>query len=113
MNDLSANDILLFGALVGALALVLIGGLWALAHRGRKRWRAARVQIIVAQPGDAVVITYSGSLTAKQREQIIASAERRLPIGVSAMVMDGGLQVARVVSVKDGINPIPQPAPGP
>lgn len=103
MNDLSANDILLFGALSGALLVVLIGSLWALAHRGRRRFNAERVQIITAQPGDAVVITYAGSLTAKQREQIAASAERRLPTGVSAVVMDGGLQVSRVVSLSDGL----------
>lgn len=101
MNDLSANDILLFGALTGALLLVLIGGLWSLAHRGRRRFNAERVQIITAQPGDAVVITYAGSLTVKQREQIVASAERRLPTGVSAMVMDGGLQVSCVVGLSD------------
>ncbi|MDQ2822051.1 MAG: hypothetical protein M3Y65_16925 [Pseudomonadota bacterium] len=40
MNDLSANDILLFGALIGVLAVILLGGLWALAHRGRTRWSA-------------------------------------------------------------------------
>jgi hypothetical protein len=103
MNDLSAIDIILFCALMGAVMVAVLGLCWALEYRGRQRWSAERVQIIVAQPGDAVVITYPGSLTAKQREQIIASAERRLPTGVSAMVMDSGLRVERVVSVSDSL----------
>lgn len=61
MNDLYANDILLFGALTDAVLIMLIGELWALAHRGRRRFNAERVQIITAQPGDTVVITYAGS----------------------------------------------------
>jgi hypothetical protein len=129
MNDLSANDILLFGALAGALALVLCSGLWALAHRGRKRWSAARadrvaaegIQIITAAPGDAVVVTYPGHMTAEQRNQIVEAMERRLPKGVSAMVLEGGLRMSHVVSVKDAPEPparghvpprpIPQPKP--
>jgi hypothetical protein len=109
MNDLSANDIMLFGALVGALALVLLGGLWALAHRGRKRWSAERadrvvadgIQIITAAPGDAVVVTYPGHMTAEQRSQIIEAMERRLPKGVNAVVLEGGLRMSHVVSVSD------------
>lgn len=109
MNDLSANDILLFGALTGALLVVLIGGLWALAHRGRKRWSAERtaepaperVQVIKASPGDAVVLTYPRVLTAEQRDHLITIIERRLPKGVMAIVLEGGLRMSHVVSVKD------------
>lgn len=46
MNDLSANDILLFGALTGALVVTLLGLLWAMAHQGRKRWSAERFERI-------------------------------------------------------------------
>lgn len=38
---------------------------------------------------------------AKLYEQIVASAERRLPIGVSAMVIDGVLKVSHVVGLSD------------
>jgi hypothetical protein len=107
MNDLSANDILLFGALAGALVVVVLSLCWAVAHRGRQRWSAERVdrmvaeriQIITASPGDAVVVTYPGTLTPEQRTQIIAAIERRLSNGVSAMVLDGGLRMSHVVSV--------------
>lgn len=109
MNDLSANDILLFGVLVGALVLIMLGGVWALAHRGRKRWSAQRadcvvaesIQVIIASPGDAVVVTYAGHMSTEQRNQIIEAIERRLPKGVNAMLLDGGLRMSHVVSVKD------------
>ena len=109
MNNVSANDILLFGALVGALLVVLIGGLWALAHRGRKRWSAERtaepvperVQVIKASPGDAVVMTYPRVLTAEQRDHLIRIIECRLPKGVMAIVLEGGLRMSHVVSIKD------------
>lgn len=116
MNNVSAtNDILLLAALAGALVLVLVGGLWALTHRGRKRWSADRVdrvvaegiQVITASPGDSVVVTYPGMLTKEQRGQIVEAIERRLPDGVNAMLMDGGLRVSHVI-----INPVPQPSPG-
>jgi hypothetical protein len=107
MNDLSATDIMLFGALAGALALIVLAGLWALAHRGRRRFNAERVEIITASAGDAVVVTYPGQLTQDQRTQIIKSIERRLPDGVIAMVLDGGLRMSHVVSVSDA--PIEQP----
>jgi hypothetical protein len=42
MNDLSANDILLFGALAGVLVVIVLGLCWAVAHRGRQRWSAER-----------------------------------------------------------------------
>lgn len=120
MNDLSANDILLFGALAGALVLMLLGGLWALAHRGRNRWSAQRascvvaegIQVITASPGDAIVVTYPGHMTTEQRNQIIEDIERRLPKGVNAMVLEGGLRMSHVVSVKDEINPVGMPSPG-
>jgi hypothetical protein len=109
MNDLSANDILLFGALTGVLLVVLIGGLWALTHRGRQRWSADRadrvvaegIRIITASPGDAVVVTYPNMLTQEQRGQIIAAIERRLPQGVNALLLDGGLRMSHVVSVSE------------
>lgn len=120
MNNLSAFDIMLFGALVGALVLILLGGLWALAHRGRKRWSsehadrvvAEGIQVITASPGDAVVVTYPGHMTTEQRNQIIEDIERRLPKGVNAMVLEGGLRMSHVVSVKDEINPVGMPSPG-
>jgi hypothetical protein len=101
MNDLSANDILLFGALAGVLIVTIGAALWALTHRGRRRFNAERVQIITAQPGDAVVVTHPGTLTQDQRTQIIAAVERRLPDGVIAMVLDGGLRMSHVVSLHD------------
>jgi hypothetical protein len=105
--DLSANDILLFGALAGVLAVIVMGLCWAVAHRGRQRWSAERadqvladgIQILTAAPGDAVVVTYPGHMTAEQRNQIIEAMERRLPKGVNAMVLEGGLRVSHVVSV--------------
>lgn len=117
MNELSANDILLFGALAGVLVLVLIGGLWALAHRGRKRWSTDRadrivadgIHVVTAGPGDAVVVTYPGMLTKEQRGQIVEAIERRLPKGVNALLMDGGLRMSHVVSVKEEINPVAMP----
>lgn len=120
MNDFSANDIMLFGVLTGALVLVLIGGLWALARRGRKRWSAERadhvtperVQVIKASPGDSVVLTYPRVLTAEQRDHLIGVVERRLPKGVNAMVLEGGVCMSHVVSLKDGFNPVPMPSPG-
>jgi hypothetical protein len=42
MNDLFAIDILLFGALTGVLAVIVLGLFWAMAHRGRTRWSAER-----------------------------------------------------------------------
>lgn len=119
MNDLSAFDILLFVALIGAVMVSLLGLCWALAHRGRQRWSAEhvdrvvaeRIQVITASPGDAVVVTYPGVLTPEQRTQIVAAIERRLSSGVNAMVLDGGLRMSHVVSVKDGFNPIKQPDP--
>jgi hypothetical protein len=116
MNDLSANDILLFGALAGVLVVIVLGLCWAVAHRGRQRWRAERadrvvaegIQYIAAGPGDTVVVTYAGALTQEQRGQIIEAIERRLPKGVNALLMDGGVRVSHVVSVKDA----PAPPPG-
>jgi hypothetical protein len=107
--ELSANDILLFSALAGALVVVVLGLCWAVAHRGRQRWSAERadrivadgIQIITVAPGDAVVVTYPGHMTAEQRSQIIEAMERRLPRGVNAMVLEGGLRMSHVVSVSD------------
>lgn len=104
MSDI---DIILVAALIGAFCLVLLGGLWALAYRGRTRWSADRtdqvvadgIQIVTAGPGDAVVVTYPGHMTEEQRDQIIEIMERRLPKGVSAMVLEGGLRMSHVVSV--------------
>lgn len=42
MNNLSAFDIMLFGALVGALVAIVLGLCWAVAHRGRQRWSAGK-----------------------------------------------------------------------
>lgn len=42
MNDLTAIDILLYGALAGVIAVAIGAVLWALAYRGRKRWSAER-----------------------------------------------------------------------
>ena len=42
MNDLSANDILLFGALAGVLVVIVLGLCWAVAHRGRQRFNTER-----------------------------------------------------------------------
>jgi len=107
--ELSALDILLYGALAGVIAVALGAALWALAWRGRKRWSTDRADRVVAEgiqrlttsPGDAVVITYPGLMTKEQRGQIIEAIERRLPKGVNAMVLEGGLRMSHVVSVKD------------
>jgi hypothetical protein len=109
MNDLSAIDIILFCALMGAVMVAVLGLCWALEYRGRKRWSAERadrvvadgIQVITAAPGDAVVVTYRGHMTAEQRTQIIETMERRLPKGVNAMVLEGGMRVSHVVSVSD------------
>lgn len=109
MNELSASDIILCGAIAGALVVAVGAVLWALAYRGRMRWSADRADKIVAEgirilrasAGDSVVVTYPGALTQDQRNQIIASVERRLPDGVVAMVLDGGLRMSHVVSVAD------------
>lgn len=100
---------MLLGALVGTLALVVLGGIWALAHRGRKRWSTERadrivadgIQVVTAGPGDAIVVTYPGMLTKEQRGQIAEAIERRLPKGVNAMLLDGGLRMSHVVKVSD------------
>jgi gas vesicle protein len=42
MNNLSATDILLYGALVGAVVVAFGAVLWACAYRGRQRWSAER-----------------------------------------------------------------------
>jgi hypothetical protein len=42
MNNLSAFDILLYGALTGVVLVAIGAALWALAYRGRKRWSAER-----------------------------------------------------------------------
>ena len=42
MNDLSAFDILLYGALSGAVLVAVGAALWALAWRGRRRFNAER-----------------------------------------------------------------------
>lgn len=71
MNDLSASDILLYGSLSGVVVVTVGALLWALAYRGRTRWSADRagqvvaesVQVITANPGDAVMVTYPGTLT--------------------------------------------------
>jgi hypothetical protein len=107
--ELSATDIILFGVLAGALIVTLLGLLWAMAYQGRKRWSvehadrvvADGIQIITASPGDAVVVTYPGMLTQEQRGQIIEAIERRLCKGVSAMVLDGGLGMSHVVSLRE------------
>jgi hypothetical protein len=124
MNDLSALDIPLYGALSGAAVVAVCAVLWALAYRGRKRWSADRadqvvadgIRILVAGPGDAVVVTYPGTMSQEQRAWIIEAIERRLPKGVNAMVMDGGLNLSHVVSSATSpghvaLRPIPQPAP--
>lgn len=101
MNNLSATDILLYGALAGAVVVAIGAVLWACAYRGRTRFKAERIEVITARPGDAVVVTYPNHLTQDQRTQIIKSVERRLPEGVIAMVLDGGLRMSHVVSLKD------------
>lgn len=109
MNNLSATDILLYGALAGAVLVAIGAVLWACAYRGRKRWSAERadrmvaegIRSITASPGDAVVVTYPGMLTQEQRGQIVEAVERRLPKGVNALLMDGGLRMSHVVSLKD------------
>jgi hypothetical protein len=109
MNNLSATDIMLFGALFGALALIVLAGLWALAHRGRKRWTAERADRVVADgmrilkagAGDIIVITYPGHLTREQGRQIMEAMERKLPKGVKAMLMDGGMRMSHVVTASE------------
>lgn len=109
MNDLSASDIMLYGAIAGVFVSAIGAVLWALSYRGRTRWSADRADEVVAEgirvlrasAGDSVVVTYPGTLTQDQRTQIIASVERRLPDGVIAMVLDGGLRMSHVVSVGD------------
>jgi hypothetical protein len=109
MNNLSATDIMLFGALFGALALIVLAGLWALSHRGRKRWSPERtdrvvdegIRILKTSAGDMVVVTYPGHLTREQGRQIMEAMERKLPKGVKAMLMDGGMRVSHVVSASE------------
>ena len=42
MNNVTALDCFLYGALIGAGILATGGLCWALAYRGRKRWSAER-----------------------------------------------------------------------
>jgi hypothetical protein len=109
MNDLSAFDILMYGALAGAVLVAVGAALWAMAYRGRQRWSTDRadqlvadgMHILTARPGDAVVITYPGLMTQEQQMQIIAAVERKLPKGVMAIVLENGLRMSHVVSVSD------------
>jgi hypothetical protein len=100
-------DLAMYAVLASALLLTIVAALWALAYRGRTRWNAERadrvvadgMHILTAGPGDAVVVTYPGMLTQEQRGQIIEAIERRLPKGVNAIVLEGGLRLSHVVSV--------------
>ncbi len=61
MNDLSAFDILLYGALSGVVLVAVCAGLWALAWRGRCRFNAER-------RGDADLIAHWEHCARKQFE---------------------------------------------
>lgn len=98
MND-PVLEVVLYLIVAAVCAAGLLFSAWTMARCGRNRSSAERIQILTAQPGDAVVITYPGTLTQDQRMQIIKSAERRLPDGVIALVLDGGLCMSHVVSV--------------
>lgn len=106
---------ILLAALVGVFCLILLGGLWALAYRGRKRWSAERggrtvsdgIQIIRASAGDVAVVTHPSALTQEMREWVIKAVERQLPQGVSVVLLDSGLRMSHVVSGADNTTRMP------
>lgn len=56
-----------------------------------------RVQILRAQPGDIVVLSWPCPVRPEQVDQIKQGAARFLPAGVSVAVMDSGGHVDSVV----------------
>lgn len=100
MNNVTV-EVVLYMVVAVVCAAGLLFSAWTVSRARRTRFSAERVQVITAQPGDAVVVTYDRVLTQDQRKHIIAALERRLPAGVMAMVLDGGLRMSHVVKVSD------------